>query len=99
MLEIIFLTIFILSLGGILFIFYKKTPVLITLSKNAGTGFKNYKIISHIENKIKKVFLVFEKQIWLHKFLSLVKCMILKVEVKIDHLLHNIRKKAQEKKK
>jgi len=99
MVELIALTIFILALGGILFIFYRKIPSLVTLPQNGKLNFKNYKIISHIESKIKRVFLVFEKQIWLHKFLSLVKCIILKIEVKIDHLLHNIRKKAQEKKK
>ena len=97
--ELIVLTIFILSLGGILYISYRKIPVLTTLPQNGNIDFRNLKIISKIENKIKNIFLIFEKQIWLHKFLSWVKCLILKIEVKIDHLLHNIRKKAQEKKK
>ena len=97
--ELIVLTIFILSLGGILFIFYRKIPILTTLPQNGNIGFKEHKIVSHISVKIKKFFDFFEKQIWLHKFLSWVKCLILKIEVQIDHLLHNLRKKAQEKNK
>jgi len=98
MLELIIFIIFILSLGGVLFISYRKFSVLTALPKNGNIGLRNYKIISKLENKIKKIFLAFEKQIWLHKFLSWIKCLILKIEVRIDHLLHNIRKKAQEKK-
>jgi len=97
MFELIALTILILSLGGVLFILYKKIPGLITLPQNGKIDFRNNRHFSKVEEKIKSVFLVFEKQILLHKFLSWVKCIILKIEVKIDHLLHNIRKKAQEK--
>jgi hypothetical protein len=97
MVELIFLVIFVVSLGGVLFILSKKLPVLNTLPQNGKIDFRNNRHFSKIENKIKSIFLVFEKQILLHKLLSWIKCIILKTEVKIDHLLHNIRKKAQEK--
>ena len=97
--ELIASTIFILSLGGILYISYKKIPVLTTLPKNGNIGFEEHKIVLGLEKKIKKFYEFFEKQIWMHKFLSWIKCIILKIEVKIDHSLHNLRKKAQEKKK
>lgn len=94
--ESIVLAIFTCSFGGIILIFLKKIPVLNTLPQNGTAGIKKHKIILNAENKVKDVLIYFEKQIFLHKFLSWVKCMTLKVEVKIDHLLHNIRKKAQE---
>jgi len=36
-----------------------------------------------------------EKQIFLHKLLSWIKCLTIKIEVKVDNWLHSIRKKAQ----
>lgn len=95
MIELIFLVIFILSFGGVVFILARKIPVLVTLPQNGKTGIRKHHYILELEQKVKKVFIYFEKQILLHKILSWVKCMTLKVEVKIDHLLHSIRKKAQ----
>ena len=95
MTEIIFFIIFIFSLGGILFIVAKKIPVLRTLPQNGNAGIRDHHIILNIENRIKGIMLAFEKQIFLHKFLSWMKIMILKIETKIDHSLHNIRRKAQ----
>jgi hypothetical protein len=99
MIELIVSIIFIISLGGILYISYKKIPVLTTLPQNGNIGLKEHKIVSNILTKIRKFYSFFEKQIWLHKFLSWIKCLIMKVEVEIDHLLHDLRKKSQEKKK
>ena len=48
-----------------------------------------------VEKRV-KIFLFFEKQIFLHKLLSWVKVMTLKIETRVDHPLHKIRKKAQE---
>jgi len=96
MLELIFLIIFIVSFGGVLLILARKITVLVTLPQNGRTGIKKHQIILDVENKIKEAFIYFEKQILLHKLLSWVKCMTLKAEVKIDHLLHSIRKKAQQ---
>jgi hypothetical protein len=93
--ESIVLIIFICSLGGVLLILIRKIPVLNDLPQNGSIGFKKHPVVSNIENKIKEFFIYFEKQIFLHKFLSWVKVMTMKIEVKIDHLLHGIRKKAQ----
>ena len=94
--ELIFLAIFIVSVGGILFILIKKIPVLNTLSQNGTTGIEKHHYILQIEQKIKKALVAFEKQILLHKILSWLKCKILKIECGIDNKLHSIRKKAQE---
>jgi hypothetical protein len=95
LIESIILGIFICSFGGILLILIRKAPVLVTLPQNGTTGIKKHRLISDVENKIKGIFLFFEKQILLHKLLSWVKVMTLRVETRIDTLLHRIRKKAQ----
>jgi len=92
----IVLVIFICSLGGALLILIRKAPVLNTLPQNGTTGIKKHQYILEIEKKIKDIFITFEKQIYLHKLLSFVKIMTLKIEVRVDHLLHKIRRKAQE---
>jgi len=97
MLESIVLTILVCSLGGILFILLRKIPILNSLSQNGTTGIKEQGIFLSVENKIKEVAVFFEKQIFLHKFFSWVKIMTLKIETKVDVVLHNIRKKAQDK--
>ena len=75
----------------------KKTPALTSLPKNGHHGIKKHKIILNIEKKIKDThFNLFEKQLWLHKFLSWAKVWILKIETEIDHLLSGLRKKAQQ---
>ena len=96
MIELIAAIILVISLGGALFILVRKVPVLATLSQNGSTGIKDHRIVLSIGNKVKEVFLAFEKQIFLHKFLSWVKVMTLRIETRIDVLLHKIRKKAQE---
>ncbi len=95
MIQLIALIILIFSFGGILIILIRKMPVLVELPQNGKTGIRNHHVILNIENRIKKIFVLFEKQIFWHKFLSWVKVMTMKVETKIDHLLHKIRKKAQ----
>ncbi|MEK7080285.1 MAG: hypothetical protein AAB925_00430 [Patescibacteria group bacterium] len=96
MLELIFSVIFIISFGGVLLILARKIPALITLPQNGRTGIKKHRLILDVEEKIKEAFIYFEKQILLHKLLSWVKCLTLKAETRIDHLLHSIRKKAQQ---
>ncbi len=96
MMDLIFFVIFILSFGGVLFILARKIPALVTLPQNGRTGIKKHRVILNAEEKIKEAFIYFEKQILLHRLLSWVKCLTLKTETKIDHLLHNIRKKAQQ---
>lgn len=95
MIELIFFVIFILSFGGVLFILARKIPVLNTLPRNGNAGIRDHHYILNIENKIKGWILAFEKQIYLHKLLSWVKVITLRLETKVDNSLHNIRKKAQ----
>lgn len=95
MVEFIALIIFVLSLGGVLFILARKIPVLNTLPQNGDIGIKKHQIILDVENKIKEILISLEKQVFLHKLLSWIKVMTLRVETKIDSLLHKIRKKAQ----
>ncbi len=95
--ESIFLAILICSLGGIILILIRKIPVLNSLPQNSSTGIREYKIILIIENKVKSILGFFERQIFLHKFLSLVKVMTLKIETRIDLALHKIRQKSKSK--
>ena len=96
MIETIVLIIFVLSFGGILLILAHKIPELNALSQNGTSGIKDHRLIVTLENKIKNIFIAFEKQIFFHKFLSWVKVMTLKIETRVDHLLHRIRHKAQQ---
>lgn len=96
MITFIVSIIFVISLGGALLTLASKIPVLVTLPKNGKTGIKKHRVILEAENRIKEILVYFEKQILLHKFLSWTKCLILKIEVQVDHLLHIIRKKAQQ---
>jgi len=97
MVELIFLFIFILSLGGILFILIRKTSAVNSLPQNGSAGIRNHHFILNTENKIKDILIYFEKQIFFHKFLSWVKVMTLKIETQVDHLLHKIRQKNKSK--
>ena len=94
--ESIVLIIFVLSLGGALFILARKIPVLNTLPQNGSIGIKKHRLISDVENKIKDISVSFKKQVFLHKLLSWVKVMTLKIETRIDVLLHKIRNKSQQ---
>lgn len=96
LLESIILAIFVCSFGGALLIFIHKIPVLNSLPQNGSSGIKEHKLVVGFQNKIKSVLIAFEKQIFFHKFLSWVKVITLKVETKVDHLLHRIRRKAQQ---
>jgi len=97
--ESIALIIFVISFGSMLLILIRKMPVLNSLPQNGDTGIRKGGVILNIENRIKNISTFFEKQIYLHKFLSWVKVMTLKIETRIDHRLHKIRKKAQDKNK
>ncbi len=97
MVQLIASIIFLVSLLGILFILGRKIPELATLPQNGHHGFKKTKLVISLEKKIKETyFQLFEKQLLLHKLLSFVKVWTLRIETKIDHLLHGIRKKAQQ---
>jgi len=95
MINLIIGLIFIISLGGIIFILARKIPVLNSLPKNNSLGIKKYKAIEFIEEKFSKIYIAFEKQIFLHRILSWIKIIALRIETKVDQLLQNIRKKSQ----
>ena len=97
MVQLIAFIIFLVSFFGIVFILYRRIPGLIKLPQDGHHGLKKPEFISKIEKKIKDThFHFFEKQMFLHKLLSKTKIWVLKIETKIDNLLHGIRKKAQE---
>jgi len=94
--ELIVLIIFVCSLVGILFILGRKVSNLNSLPHTRSADIRGNHIIANLENKIKNIFILFEKQILLHKFLSWVKVMTLKIETRTDVLLHKIRHRAQQ---
>lgn len=97
MIEFIILIIFIISLGGLLFILNRKISVLNGLSENGSSGIEKHKFIIGIEEKIKEFRAIFRKKFSLHKILSWVKIITMKIEVMIDYWLHKARKNAQKK--
>ena len=75
----------------------KKVPALAKMPQNGSSGFKEPVALQKVQRKIKDThFHFFEKQMLLHKILSVTKVWILKIETKVDQLLHGIRKKAQQ---
>jgi len=97
MINLIAFIIFLVSISGTIFILYRKIPVLVVLPKNGHHGFKKPEFLLDIEKKIRKHhFHFFKKQMLLHKLLSKIRILVLKLERKISELLHGIRKNAQE---
>ncbi len=97
MIQLIAFIIFIVSAAVVLFILYRKIPVLIQLPQNGTSGIQKHATIASIEKKMRDGYeQIFSKQIVMHKILSLVKVWTLKAETKIDEKLHGIRKNAQE---
>lgn len=97
MAELLASIIFVCSLGGIFFILSRKIPVLIQLSQNGHNGLKKPSFILDAEQKIKDFYFhFFTKRAFLHKILSKIRILILKIERKISETLHIIRKNAQE---
>ncbi len=97
MIQFIIFIIFLISLAGIAFIVGKRLPELAKLPQNGHHGFRKPRLVAKVQAKIQHHhFRLFEKQMLLHKILSFVKVLTLKLETKVDHLLHGIRKKAQE---
>jgi len=94
--ELIVLAILVCSFGGLVIILLRKFPALNALPQNGSSGIREHHIILNIEKKLKGVLISFERQIFLQKFLSWIKVMTLKIETRVDHLLHRIRKKAQQ---
>lgn len=82
---------------GIVFILWKKIPILVQLPQNGSHGLRKPVFVLKIENTIKDFhFDFFKKQIWFHKLLSRTMIIILKLERMIGDLLCGVRKKIQE---
>jgi len=96
--ELIFLIVFISSIGGAILILIKKAPILSTMPKNGSSGIKKHKIVLIAEGRIKSFLAFFSDGIILHKFLSWTKCRVIKFETWIDEVLHGIRNKAKQNK-
>lgn len=97
MVQLIAFIIFIVSLFGIVFILFKKIPILVELPQNGYHGLKKPEFISNMEKRFKDFYFdFFKKQVYLHKALSKIRILVLKLERKIGDLLHGIRKKSQE---
>jgi hypothetical protein len=98
MFELIVLVIFVISVGGVLFILIRKISALNMLPQNGASGIKNHKFITEIEKRFKKVSTFLKRKFSLHKILSWTKIITLKIEVLIDHWLHKARRNAQKNK-
>ncbi len=95
--ESIVLAIFICSLGGVSLILIKKIPAINSLPQNGSSGIKEHRLVVGFGEKIKAVINAFEKQIFLHKILSFMKVLTLKVETRVDQLLHKLRQRNKSK--
>lgn len=84
------------SVLGIIFILFRKIPVLLELPEvPEGGEIVGVEVsIQEIKGKIKKIF---PHHIVLQKILSRIRIIVLKIERKIDNLLQSLRKKAQER--
>jgi len=97
MFQLILLVIFIVSVFGIVFVLSGKISALKKLPQNGHHGFKKHELIITIEKKVKdSYFHLFSRQMLLQRILSKFRLLILKIEKKIDELLHGIRKKSQQ---
>ena len=97
MVQLITFIIFLISASVVAVILYRKIPVLIELPQNGHHGIKKPELVMNVEKKVKDFhFHFFKKQILLQKILSFMKVLVLKIENKIDVLLHGVRKKTQE---
>jgi len=97
MIQLIAFIIFLVSLSAAVIVLYKKMPVLAGLPQNGHHGLRKPEVIIKIEKKIReRHFHLFQKQMLLHRILSKTRVWILRIERKIDEMLHGIRQNAQE---
>jgi hypothetical protein len=96
MLQLIVAIILLISLIGLVVIIIRKLPVLVVLPQIGSASVKDFKFVEIIRDLVKSKMVIFEKKIFVQKFLSWVKVMTLKIETKVDKMLHGIRKKSQQ---
>ena len=95
MIQLIAFVIFIISFLGVSFMLYRKMPALNTLPQQGKAGFKKYNVVVNLENKAREIVEYFDHIAFIHKIVSLIKILVLKIEVKVDALLHSLRKEAK----
>jgi len=93
MLQLIVAIILLISLAGLIVIVVRKLPALVVLPQTGVMGIKDHKIILKLREVIKQKLVIFEKQIFIQKILSWIKVITLKIETKVDKMLHGIRQK------
>ncbi len=98
MAEIFALIVFILSFFGMLLIFLKKIPILISLSPNTQDSQEN--LFLKLKNKTLEIRFLkpFSSEVFLQKILSKVRILTLKTENKTSYWLQQLRKNARKKK-
>ena len=97
MIILVSFIVFIISAAAVVMIVYKKMPALAELPHDGHHGFKKPEVVAKLQKKITEHhFHFFKKQMLLHKILSKTRILILKLERRIDVMLHGIRKNAQE---
>ena len=93
MIELIFLIILILSLAGIVFILYRKMPLLVQTTESS-EGFQKA-VMSKIKEKTKDLpgLKDFDHELYLQKLLSKFRVLTLKTEHKTSSWLEHLRQK------
>lgn len=100
MVEIISLTILVLSLAGLVIVIFQKMPVLAGLTKDSSSHFYFQNLLSQIQKKIKNISFLknFSFEIFLQKLLSKTRIIFLRLENKIANILQKLREDSQKKK-
>lgn len=98
MTEIFALIVLILSFFGMLLIFLKKLPILVSLSPNTQDSQEN--LLLKLKNKTLEIRFLkfFSSEIFLQKILSKIRVLTLKTENKTSYWLQQLRKSARKKK-
>ena len=97
MIQLIAFIIFLVSAFMVAVMLYRKIPALVELPQNGHHGLKKPEVMLAVEKRVKDFYFhFFKKQILWQKILSFMKVWLLKIENRIDVLLHGARKKTQE---
>jgi len=97
MLNLIILIVFLFSLIGIIYIIYKKIPLLKTLPEKKDNKINWKTIYLNFKNSSFFKKIIFNLDIFLQKFLSRIKILVLKIENKISYWLQKLRKRIQKR--
>lgn len=95
MLQLISFVILVISLSGIALMLNRKIPALMNLPVNGKTSFKKYAFVEKFGHKTKEILEYFDHIAFIHKIVSLIKILVLKIEVKVDTILHSLRREAK----